>query len=117
NPAVLRKRAVRPLGRRQPDQCTQRRSRLSCGEERACALHEIARPDEMITAEIQITLGFPPGDAHRSDDCALENFVLMRQQHAAAQPIHAAVVASVFAEVEFGIYDGALPLSNVCLAM
>ena len=116
DPAVLRKTAVRPLNRRQPDQRAQRRAHLTRGKERACALHQVARPDEMITAEVQIAFGFAPGNAHRGDDCALENLVFMRQQHAPAQPILAAVIGRVAAEIELGIDHRALPLTNIRFA-
>jgi hypothetical protein len=116
DPTVLRKRAVRPLNRCQPDQRAQRRSRLSCGEKRASTLHKVACPDEMIPTEVQIAFDFAPGNAHRGDDCALENLVFMRQQHATAQPILAAVIGCVAAEIEFGIDHRALPLTNVPFA-
>ena len=71
----------------------------------------------MIAAEVVVALRLTPGDAHRGDERALKDFVLMRQQNAAAQPVHAAAVASVIAEVEFGIDDRALPLADIPLAM
>src|SRR4029453_10543920 len=49
--------------------------------------------------------------------CALENLVFMRQQYAPAQPIHAAVIESVAAEIELGIYHCALPLTNIAFAL
>ena len=117
NPAVLRKTAVRPLNGCQPDQCAKRRARLPGGEQRACTLHQVARPHEMITPQVLIALRFAPGNTHRSDHCALKNFVLMRQQYAPAEPIHAAAVAGVVSKVELRIHDGALPLTNVAFAL
>src|SRR5262249_32397456 len=116
DPAVLRKRAVRPLDRGQPDQRTKRRARLSRSQERAGTLHQVARPDEMITTEVQIAFDFAPRNAHRGDDRALENLVFMRQQHASAQSIFATVVGRVAAEIEFGVDHRALPLTNVSFA-
>src|SRR5439155_27326909 len=56
-------------------------------------------------------------DTHRGDDCALRNFVFVRQQNATAQPIQSAAVGRVGAEVEFRIYNCALPLANISLTM
>ena len=39
DPTVLRKTAVRPLDCRQPDQCAQRRARLTGREQRHRAMH------------------------------------------------------------------------------
>src|SRR6476646_53916 len=99
DPTVLRKGTVWPLNRRQPDQRAQRRACLACGKERGCALHQIARPNEMISTKVQIALGFSPGNAHRGNDRALENLVLMRQQHAPAQPIFATVIGCFAAKI------------------
>src|SRR5262249_38107942 len=52
DPTVLRKTAIRPLDRCQPDQRSQRRARLTRGKERACTLYEVARPHEMIATEV-----------------------------------------------------------------
>jgi hypothetical protein len=46
----------------------------------------------------------------------LENLVFMRQQHAPAQPIFAAVIGRVAAEIELGIDHRALPLANISFA-
>ena len=113
DPTVLRKTAVRPLDRRQPDQRAQRRACLIRGEERHRAMHEVARPNEMITTQVLVPLCLAPGNAHRRDHCALKNFVLMREQHASAQPIHSAVVASICTKIKFPIHHCALPLTNV----
>src|SRR5262249_24874604 len=64
DPTVLRKTAVRPLDSCQPDQRAQRRSSLACGEKRACTLYEVARPDQMITTNVQIAFSFTPRNAH-----------------------------------------------------
>ena len=40
----------------------------------------------------------------------------MRQQHAPAQPILAAAIGRVAAEIELGIDDRALPLTNIRFA-
>src|SRR5262249_21434748 len=117
DPTVLRKTAVRPLNRRQPDQRAQRRACLAGGEQRHRAMHEIARPNEMIATEVLVTLCLAPGNTHRRDHCALKNFVLMREQHASAQPIHSAAVASIGTKIKFPIHHRALPLTNVRVAM
>jgi len=117
NPAVLRKTAVRPLNRRQPDQSAQRRAGLASGEERDRAVHKIARPHEVIATEILVSLDFAPWNAHRGDDCALKNFVLMPQQHAPAQPINSAAVRCITAKIEFRIDNCTLPLANVRFAL
>ena len=117
DPAVLRKTAVRPLDGGQPNQRAQRRARLTGGEERCCAVDKVARPNEVIAAQILITLRFAPRNAQRGDRCALKNFVFMRQQHASAQSIHSAAIGRIAAKIEFGIHDGALPLTNIPLAI
>src|SRR5262245_48300509 len=70
----------------------------------------------MITAEIQIAFSLAPGNAHRGDDCALENLVFMCQQYAPAQSIHTAAIGRVAAEIELGIDQCALPLTNIRFA-
>ena len=71
----------------------------------------------MITAQVVVPLGLAPGNAHGGDERPLKNLVLVGQQNATAQPIHAAAVAGVLAEIEFGIHDGALPLADISLPM
>src|SRR5206468_3420793 len=58
DPAILWKTAVRPLNGRQPDQRAQRSAYLTRREEGGCAVHEVAGPNEMITTEIVVALGF-----------------------------------------------------------
>src|SRR6478609_4258226 len=70
----------------------------------------------MISTEVQIAFGFAPGNAHRGDDCALENLVLMRQQHAPAQAIYPSVIGGVAAEIVLAIDQRALPLTNIGFA-
>ena len=41
----------------------------------------------------------------------------MREQHATAQPIHAAAVRRVIAEIKLGIDHRALPLADISFAM
>src|ERR1700741_4818582 len=41
----------------------------------------------------------------------------MSKQHAAAQPVHAAAVARVAAEIEFWIHYGTLPLPDIRFAV
>ena len=71
----------------------------------------------MITTEIVISLGFAPWNTHGCNQRALKNFVLMRQQYATAQPIHAAGVRCFLAKVKFRIHNRSLPLPNIRLAM
>ena len=80
-------------------------------------MYEVTSPDEMITSKIVVALGFAPGDTHRCNNRALKNFVFMRNQHAAAQPIHSAAVGRVGAEIEFWIHNRALPLADVRLTV
>ena len=117
NPAILREAAIGPLKRRQPDQGAQRRAGLAGGEQRGGALHQVSRPDQMIATQVVVALGLTPGDAHGGDERPLKDLVLMRQQHATAQPVHAAAIGGVPAEVEFGIHDGALPLADIPFAV
>ena len=87
DPAILRKIAVGLLNACQPDQRAQRCGALSCREQRGGALHQVARPDQMIAADLVVALDLAPRDAQRGDYRALEKLVLMREQHAAAESI------------------------------
>src|SRR6185369_2390861 len=112
-PTVLREASIWPLNGSEPHQSAQRRAGLAGGEKRSCALYQIASPDQVITTEIAFALGFAPGNAQRGNHRALKDFVFMGKQHAAAQPIHAAAVARVAAEIEFWIHYGTLPLPDI----
>src|SRR5207248_9973983 len=105
DPTILRKSAIRSLNGSQPDQCAQRRANLARGEERCCALYEVTRPDQMITSQIVVALGFAPGDTHRRNERALKNFVFMRQQHTTAESIHPAAIGRVRTEVDFRMHN------------
>ena len=87
NPAILREAAILMLNGCQPDQGAQRRVGLTRRQKRGRALHQIASPDQMVTAPVIVRLGFAPGNAHRGDHGALENLVFVSQQNASAQPI------------------------------
>src|SRR5438132_1822436 len=63
-PTVLWETSVRRLHGRQPDQRAQRGACLTGGEQRGRAVHEVARPHQMIAAQILIAFGFAPGNAH-----------------------------------------------------
>src|SRR5207244_8036646 len=117
DPTILRKTAVRSLNGSQPDQRAQWCTHLAGGKERCGALHEIASPDQMITPQIVVALGFTPGNTHRRNDRALKNLVFMRGQHTTAQPVHSAAVGRVGAEIEFWIHNRALPLADVRLTV
>ena len=62
------------------------------GQECGRALHQVACPDQMITAQIVVVLCLAPRDAHRRHQGALKGFVFMGEQDAAAQPIHVTAV-------------------------
>ena len=99
------------------DQRPQRRAGLSRGEQRRRAVHEIARPDEMITSQILVAFGFTPRNAQRCDKRALKNFIFMRKQHAPAQPVDSAAIGRVLAEVEFRIDNRRVATGDVSLHM
>src|SRR4030095_13515631 len=116
-PTVLREASIWPLNGSEPDQSAQRRAGLAGGEKRSCALDQVASPHQVITTEIAFALGFAPGNAQRGNHCALKDFVLMGQQYATSQPVHAAAVARIAAEIAFWIHYGALPLTDICFAV
>src|SRR5262245_15322815 len=116
-PAVLREASIWPLNGREPDQSAQRRAGLAGGEKRSCALDQVSSPHQVITTEIAFALGFAPRNAQRGNHRALKDFVFMSKQHAAAQPVHAAAVARVAAEIEFWIHYGTLPLPDIRFAV
>ena len=117
DPAILWEPSIRQLNGRKPDQRAQGSSRLAGRQKRGRALHQIACPDQMITAEIAVVLGLTPRDAHRCNQSALKCFILMGEQDAATQAIHGTAVRRVIAEVILRIDDCALPLPNIGFAM
>ena len=85
NPAILRKTAIGPLERREPDQRPERCSGLAGGQQRGGALHEVSGPDEMITAQVVVPLSLTPGNTHGCDERTLKYLILVGQLGAGPQ--------------------------------
>ena len=117
NPAVLRKAAVRSLNSRQPDQGTDGRVDCAAREQRRCALHQIAGPDQMVATHVIIPFGLSPGNAHRRDQGPLENLIFVGQEHTMAQPIGPAVVGSLLPEIVGRTHGCPLPLPDIIFPM
>ena len=71
----------------------------------------------MIAAEIRVSFIFAPGNAHRSDERARINLVLVREENRSAQPIHRSLVSRVAAQVCFRRGHRAFPLADILIAM
>src|ERR1700745_3453416 len=71
NPTVLRKTAIGSLHGGEPDQGAQRRAHLASSKQSGCAMHQIARPHEVITTHVSIAFCFSPRNAHQGDERAL----------------------------------------------
>ena len=85
----------------QPDERAQRRVPLSGGEQRRGALHEVARPDEVIAADFIVASRLAPRNRQRRDHRTLEKLVFVREQDAPAEPRHASAVGRVRGEIVF----------------
>src|SRR6476646_1267667 len=115
DPTVLRKTTIGSLHGGEPDQGAQRRAHLASSKQGSCAMHQIARPNKVVTAHLSIAFRFAPRDAHRSDERTLKYLIFMREQHGAAQPIHPSAVRSIATKIKLRIYHRALPLPDITL--
>ena len=117
DPTVLRKTAVRPLHRSQARPMRAAASGLT--RKREARVH--SAPDrvsnEVITTEVPIALGLAPRNAHRGDDRALENLILIRTAGCTGSADTPRHDRKCVAEIELGIDHRALPLTNIPFAM
>ena len=79
NPEILREAAVGALRTREVDQGAASGFDAAAREQRRRRLHHVARPDEVIAAEVIVGFGVAPGDRRRSDECAGVRLVFMRE--------------------------------------
>src|ERR1700722_16004487 len=98
DPEILRKAAVRTLRACEINESAQRGGDVSRGGQTAHAVDHVARPDEMIAAEVLVALGLAPRDAERSDERAGIGLVFMGEQQLGSAAIESAVVAGEFIE-------------------
>src|ERR1044071_7226081 len=103
DPTILRKATIEPLYGGEPDQSAQRCARLAGSEQSGCALHQVARPNKVVTTHIPVAFRFAPGNAHRSDERALKYFIFVCEQNGAAQPIHPSTVGSITTKIKLRI--------------
>src|SRR4029077_3797285 len=94
-----------------PNQRTKRRAGLARGEQRRGAFDHITRTHEMIPAQIRVTLVFSPRDAHRSDERAWIDLILVGEQNEPAQAIEVAAVARLAAQIILSRRECAPPLA------
>ena len=92
DPKVLGESAIRTLGTGQVDQCAAGGVRASAGEQRGGGLHHVARPDQVITAEVVVALGRSPGNRSGGDECTGVGLVLVGQDDIVADAHQAAAV-------------------------
>ena len=114
-PGILRQLAVGILQTSEPDERGTSGRDLTRGQQTDRALHEIARPNQMITAQLIVALRLAPRNAERRHHRAAKRLVLMREQDGAAPPSEEAVIAGVFVEIDAGVR--ATPLFDKSFAM
>ncbi len=86
DPEVLREAPIRPLRTRQIHQRAPRRIDAPAGQQRRRRLHHVARPHQVIPAQIVVALRRSPRNRRRRNERARVRLVLMRQQHILADP-------------------------------
>src|SRR6185312_14943090 len=99
DPEILEEPAVRLLGDREVDERTQRRAGIAARDQRARRLHHVARPHEVVAAEVFVSHGIAPGDARRGDEGALERLVLMGEQEVVARAVEPPAIPGDAGEV------------------
>jgi hypothetical protein len=114
DPRILWEGAIRFLDAGQSKQRTHWRSGVPSGQQRAKALDQIPRPDQVIATRVFVGLGLTPGRRKRRDKRPLKVLVLMGQEHAVAQAVERAP-SPVFGDVLFvlGFCRRALPLREL----
>ena len=95
-PAVLRPAAVVLLHRTQVAHHAQHLVVCAAGEEGARGLRQVARPDQMVAAQVVVALAAAPGDRQAGDQAARERRAFVAAQHRGADavdvvPVHLAV--------------------------
>ena len=115
DPEILGKAAVGLLRAGEIDEGAARGLTAAAGQQCGCGLHHVARPHQVIAAEIVVALGLAPGDGGRSDEGAGEGLVLVGEENVVAGAHQLAAVAGVGCE-PLGIGD-AMPLLDEALAM
>src|SRR5690349_11226280 len=79
-------------------------------------MHHVARPDEVVSAQVLIPFRFAPGNAQRSDRGAREGFILVGQEQRMASAIQRAAIATLPLQGQHPAAD-ALPLLDKPRAM
>ena len=109
-PAILRPMTVGLLRRLEPAQHPPGVGKRAAGRQAAGGLDEIARPDEVIAAEILVALVEPPGDRQAGDHAAGKRARLMAAQHRGADAIGVVGVAGIGGvEAQQPVLPGAPP--------
>src|SRR5215472_5055877 len=80
DPEVLVEAAVLSLSDGEVNHGAQRSGGVAGGHERAGALHHVARPDQVVAAQLVVALVLTPGNAEAGDHRARIELVLVRQQ-------------------------------------
>ena len=115
DPEVLREAAVWVLRAGQVDERAESRFRAAAGEQSGRGLDHVARPDEMIAAEVVVGLGGAPGDGCGGDEGAGVDLVFMREDDVVRDAHKAAAVGRGGGEA-LG-RGGAVPLLDEALAV
>ena len=80
DPEILIEAAVLALRHRQIDERAQRRAHVADGQQGGGGLHHVARPHQVVAAELVVAFFIAPGNAEGSDHRAGVRLVLVRQQ-------------------------------------
>src|SRR5690348_7712590 len=116
NPEVLREASIRLLRARQVHQCPACSSRGAACQQRGHTVNHVARPHQVIAAEVVVALGLSPRNTRRGYDRANKSFVFMCEKQAMANAVEAAAVARTILEVH-DIPSGAAPLLEILVPM
>jgi hypothetical protein len=93
-PRVLRKSAILLLNTGEIDKRPQRCNQITCGQQPGCAVDHVARPHQMIAAQILVPMRLAPGNAQRRDQGAAIVLVFMRQYQFPAAAIKLTAIAA-----------------------
>src|SRR5580658_2556097 len=115
DPEVLREAAVRVLRAGEVDESAESCLGAAAGEQSGRGLDHVARPDEMIAAEIVVGLGGSPGDGGGGDEGAGVGLVLVGEDDV-VRDAHKTAAVSRCRDETLG-RGGAMPLLDEALAM
>ena len=102
-PAVLRPGSVGLLRRPQIAQDAPHLRIPAAGQKRSAGLAEVARPDQMVAAEVVVALAEAPGNRQARDDAARERRRLVAAQDGRADAIEVVAARAPFERAQAGL--------------